>query len=130
MLNINPETVCYIIAKAKEFQAKEEVVIPEIPISPSDDWALQVLANHTDDPCAQEVKAAISDLEPDQQAALVALMWLGRGDFLMSEWDTAMVTATESLAGIDDPAAYLLAHPLVADFLLDGLIQHGVDCEE
>ena len=36
MLNINPETVCFIIAKAREFQAKEEVVIPEAPLSPAD----------------------------------------------------------------------------------------------
>jgi hypothetical protein len=129
MLNINPETVCYVIAKAREFQAKEEVVIPEVPLSSSEDWARQVLANHADDPCAQEVRAAVDDLEPDQQAALVALMWLGRGDFLLSEWSTAMVTAAESMTDITDPAAYLLAHPLVADYLLDGLIQHDRHCD-
>jgi hypothetical protein len=129
MLNINPDTVCYVIAKAREFQAKEEVVIPEVPISSSEDWARQVLANHVDDPCAQEIKATVDDLEPDQQATLVALMGLGRGDFLLSEWQTAVLTAAESMTDITDPAAYLLGHPLVADYLLDGLIQHGRSCE-
>jgi hypothetical protein len=129
MLNINPETVCYIIAKAREFQVKEAVVIPEEPISSSEDWARQVLADHVDDPCAQEVKATVDDLEPDQQAALVALMWLGRGDFLLSEWHAAMATAADSMTDITDPAAYLLSHPLVADYLLEGLLQHGSGCE-
>lgn len=130
MLNINPETVCFIISKARQFQAKEEVVITEVPYSPADDWALQILANHIDDPCVQEVKATVWDLEPDQQAELVALMWLGRDDYLLSEWNSATADAAESLTDITDPGAYLLAHPLVADYLLEGLIQHGVNCEE
>jgi len=55
MLNINSETICFIIAKAREFQAKEEIVIPEVPLSPAENWAQQILADHIDDPCAQEV---------------------------------------------------------------------------
>ena len=38
MLNINPETVCIIVAKVCQFQAKEEVVIPDVPISSSKNW--------------------------------------------------------------------------------------------
>ncbi len=41
MLNINPEIVCAIIQKAREFHAKEDVVITETPDSYSDDWARQ-----------------------------------------------------------------------------------------
>jgi len=130
MLNINSETICFIIAKAREFQAKEEIVIPEVPLSPAENWAQQILADHIDDPCAQEVVAAVQDLEPDQQAELVALMWLGRGDYDLSEWDAAVSDAAESLQDFTDPGTYLLAHPLVADFLLDGLDQHGLSCEE
>ena len=106
-------------------------MITEVPYSPADDWALQILANHIDDPCVQEVKVTVWDLEPDQQAELVALMWLGRGDYLLSEWNSATADAEESLlADITEPGAYLLAHPLVADYLLEGLIQHGYSCEE
>jgi hypothetical protein len=130
MLNINSETVCFIIAKAREFQVKEEIVIPEVPLSPSGDWAQQILADHADDPCAREVVQAARDLEPDQQAELVALMWLGRGDYDLSEWDAAVKDATESMEDITEPGNYLLAHPLVADFLLDGLDKHGLSCEE
>jgi hypothetical protein len=127
MLNVSPEIICFIINKAREFQTKEEVTIPEEPNSPADDWARQVLADHTDDLCLEEVRATVSDLEPDQEAELVALMWLGRGDYEMEDWQSALEDAEDELT--DHTADYLLAHPMVADYLLEGLIQHDYDCE-
>jgi hypothetical protein len=128
MLNVSPETVCFLIARAREFQAKEEVVIPETPSSPSDDWALQVLADHIDDLSALEVKVAVNDLTSEQQAELVALMWLGRGDYDLEEWYTAVEDAQHAQG--DNTTEYLLAHPYVADHLEEGLLQHGYSCEE
>ena len=49
MLNVNPHTVCQLIALGREFHAQEEVVIPEVPSMPSGDWAVQILARHADD---------------------------------------------------------------------------------
>jgi len=128
MLDLNPELVCLIIARAREFQAKEAVVLPDEPFNPSDDWALQTLANHLEDMTYQEVADAIADLEPDQQAQLVALMWLGRGDFDESEWDEAVTEATERAT--ERTAEYVLATPLAPDYLLDGLELLGYSCEE
>lgn len=128
MLAINPETVCRIIEKAREFHAKEAVSIPEIPNSPSDDWARQVLADHVDDPSYNELIITINDLEPDQQICLVALMWLGRGDYSLEEWDEAIATATD--AHNERTAEYLIATPLVADYLGEGLNLHEYACEE
>ncbi|GMQ97072.1 MAG: DUF3775 domain-containing protein [Gammaproteobacteria bacterium] len=128
MLDINPEIVCGIIEKSREFQAKEEVVIPEDPHSPGDDWALQVLADHIGDLTYVEVSNLITDLEPIQQVTLVALMWLGRGDFELDEWESAMEQAKDSWT--ERTAEYLLATPLVSDFLTDGLDQLGHSCNE
>jgi hypothetical protein len=128
MLNVSPEIICFIIDKAREFQAKEEVTIPDEPNSPAEDWARQVLADHADDLCLEEVRATVSDLDPDQEAELVALMWLGRGDYELEEWETAREDAEAELT--DHTADYLLAHPMAADYLLEGLIQHGYDCEQ
>lgn len=128
MLNINPETVCFIIAKARQFHAKEEVTITETPTSPADDWARQVLADHIDDLCFQEVRSAVYDLEPDQMIELVALMWLGREDFELSEWEAAL----QDVAAVINRRTpeYLMAHPMLADFLTEGLIRHGYSCDE
>ena len=128
MLNVHPDTVCFIIDKAHEFQAKEQVVIPETPNSPSEDWALQVLADHIDDLCLLEVKSTVNDLDPEQQAELVALMWLGRGDYDLEDWYTAVEDAQHAQS--DNTAEYLMAHPYVADYLTEGLIQHGYSCDE
>ncbi len=128
MLEVNPEIVCFIIAKAHEFHAKEQVVIPEEPVNPSDDWALQVLADHEDDPTYLELKTTIDDLEPDQQEALVALMWLGRGDYEVDEWEAAQQAAHENHN--ERTAEYLIATPLVADYLAEGLSLLGYSCEE
>ena len=38
-LELNRETVQFLIDKAHEFHVKEAVTIPEEPLSPSDDWA-------------------------------------------------------------------------------------------
>lgn len=128
MLEVNPEIVCFIIAKAHEFHAKEQVVIPEQPDSPSDDWALQVLADHEDDATYQELKSTIDDLEPDQQEALVALMWLGRGDYDVDEWQAALEAARDSHN--ERTAEYLISTPLVASYLEEGLSLLGYSCEE
>lgn len=128
MLNIHPDTICFIIAKAREFQAKEGVVIPEEwPDSPAENWAVQILADHADDHTLQEVAVAIGDLGDDEQAELVALMWLGRGDYTLDDWQTAVAAAAEARS--DHTPAYLLGHPLVAYYLEEGLAQHGLSCD-
>ena len=125
MLDLNPDTVRFIVDKAREFHVKEAVTIPEVPLSPSDDWAQQILADHIDDPVFQELETIINDLEPDQQVSLVALMWLGRGDFAIDEWTDALRQAWESRNA--RTAQYLIGTPLLADYLLEGLDQFGMD---
>jgi hypothetical protein len=128
MLNINPEIVCFIITKAREFLAQEDVSLPEEPISPGADWALQALSDYVDSLCFEEIEATVKDLEPDQEAELVALMWLGRGDYELDEWSIAVEEAEAELT--DHTAQYILAHPMVADHLLEGLIQQGYACDD
>ncbi|WP_455235096.1 DUF3775 domain-containing protein [Thiogranum longum] len=127
MLNVNPETVCFLIAKARAFHGKEEVVIPDVPDSPADDWARQALADHADDATFMEFKTTIEDLEPDQQQAVVALMWLGRGEFNVEEWEDALQEASDGWT--EATAEYLIAHPMLADDLLEGLVLLGYSCE-
>jgi hypothetical protein len=127
MLEMNPEIVCQIIQRAREFQSKETVVLPDAPFSPGDDLAIQTLADHADDMTYREVKDAIDDLEPDQQVVLVALMWLGRGDYDIEEWSAALEEAESNWT--ERTSDYILATPLVADYLLEGLDLHDYTCD-
>ncbi len=128
MLDLNPETVCFIITKSHEFHAQEQVVIPEDPLSPGDDWGRQVLANHSGNLVYSELQLTIDDLEPDQQSTLVALMWLGRGDYEVGEWETALEQARDNWT--NRTADYLIGTPLVADYLSEGLALLGYSCNE
>jgi Protein of unknown function (DUF3775) len=127
MLSIDLDTLQFIIDKAREFHVKESVSIPEPPTSPADDWAQQVLADHLDDATYAELVATINDLEPDQQVELVALMWLGRGDFDADEWDDAIEQATAERT--NRTASYLIATPLLPDYLQEGLSVLGYETE-
>jgi hypothetical protein len=109
-LDLNRDIVQTIIDKARRFHAKEEVTFPEEdPLSPAEDWAMQVLADHADDPVVQELTSTVDALEPDQQAKLVALMWLGRGDYSLDEWSEAVAQAQDEWNG--RTAEYLIGTP-------------------
>lgn len=128
MLHIQLDSLCYIIEKAREFQAKEEVVLPDTPDSPTEDWALQILADHSEDYSLREMTRAIGEMSERQRAELVALMWVGRGDYSLEEWETAVDDAIGDYSL--NAAAYLLSHPMVADDLEEGVIAHGYSCQE
>ena len=127
MLKINPDTVCRLIDLAHEFHGQEAVVIPEVPDSPSGDWAVQMLADHAGDTTLEEFKSILDDLDPEQQQQVVALLWLGRGDYSLEEWDDALQEAADQWN--ETTAEYLIAHPLLADFLDEGLHIHDLECE-
>lgn len=119
MLDINPDTVRFIIERAQEFQINENVSVSDDITAPDDVWLDHVQEMHGDDPIYQELKTAIDDLEPDQQISIVALMWVGRGDFGADEWDAAIEQAQESWN--ERTADYLIGTPLLADYLAEGL---------
>lgn len=129
VLNINPDIVYFIISKAKEFQAKEEVTFSEkMPESEYEyDWS-QILADHEDDLSYLEVKKVIEDLEPDQQIDLLTLMYIGRGDFDDNEWSAARKEAKNNLA--PNLTGYLFSKPFIADYLERGLEILGYTREE
>lgn len=121
MLSVNPDIIYSIIDLAREFHAKEEVVIPESrgADASDEDWAYQVLADHESDLNYIELKDEIENLEPDQQDTLVALMWLGRGDYDVKEWKSALNDAQNRKT--IPTADYLISTPMVADYLEEGL---------
>jgi hypothetical protein len=128
MLHVPLESLCAIIDKAREFQAKGEVVLPDSPSSPSEDWALQILADHSDDYSLREMTDAVGEMSQRQRAELIAIMWIGRGDYSVDEWESAVDDAIGDYSL--RAAAYLLAHPMLPDHLEEGLIALGYSCQD
>jgi hypothetical protein len=127
-LSISPEKVCFIVVKAREFDAKDIVTDPEGGSNPSDDAMISVLEDHRDDPVVQELRGFIGALTEDEQVDLVTLAWLGRGDGTLEDWDELRAEALR--AHNKRTATYLLGMPLLPDHLEDALSQLGLSCEE
>jgi hypothetical protein len=127
-LTISPEKVCFVIIKAKEYDAKDEVTEPDPGSNPSDDKDVAVLEEHEDDPVVEELTSFINSLSEDEQIDLVTLAWLGRDDYSASDWPTVREEAER--AHNERTAEYLLGMPLVGDFLEEGLSMLGYSCED
>ncbi len=127
-LEISTEKVCYVIIKARELDAKVDVDDPDSGSNPSDDSAIDVLEDAPDDPTYDELKAFIEGLNEDEQIQLVALAWLGRGDYGIESWDEAVAEAGR--AHNERTAEYLLGMPMLGDYLEQGLAAHRLGCEE
>ena len=127
-LAISPETVCFIILKAREFDAKDPVTDPDGASNAADDGDLSVLEDHRDDPVVEELVSVITTLGEEEQIDLVAIAWLGRDDNTAEDWPSLREQAAD--AHNRKTASYLLGMPLLADYLEEGLSLLGHDCGE
>ena len=128
MLTIDPDKVCHIIVKARQVDAKVEVVEPDPGSNMAEDEMLEVLEDYPDDATEDELREFIRSLNEEEQVALVALAWIGRGSFSAEEWRDAMQEARH--AHNDRTAEYLMGLPLLGDYLAEGLAAFGHTCDE
>jgi hypothetical protein len=119
-LTIHPGFMQSLILKTRALMAQEDLTTPDEGSNPTDDDASPImLQDDPNNPVRQEIVAEIEDLEPEQQAELVALMWIGRGDMEPEEWEEALQLAQERHEG--STPEYLLSHPHVADYWDEGV---------
>jgi len=127
-LSVSSEQVCYLIIKMREFDVQDVATDPDDASNESDDRTVPVLEDHADNPVVQEIQEAIETMPDDEQADLIALMQLGRGDRDIEEWEALHNEAQREY--IDQTAAYLLGQPLASDYLEEGLTLFGFSCAE
>ncbi|MCC6007318.1 MAG: DUF3775 domain-containing protein [Rhodobacteraceae bacterium] len=114
MLEISARKVARIIIRAREFDAdlpREDLSSPRMRST-----------------AEAELRNYIGDLNDDEKASLVALMWIGRDTF--EPEDLAEAIATARAEATVPTADYLLGVPLLADYLEDGLEKIGIDSSE
>jgi Protein of unknown function (DUF3775) len=125
MLAIPLERLGFIIAKAREFDA-------EVPAEPDaaagsdgpDDDERAVLLDTSDNPTEQELRDAIDGLGPPERQEVLALMWLGRGDYDTESWLEALQQAGDTdMANVTD---YLVGTPLLGDYIEEGAAALGL----
>ncbi|MCB1352242.1 MAG: DUF3775 domain-containing protein [Rhodobacteraceae bacterium] len=117
-LSLNPRFLQELILKTRAVMAQTS----ELSNEDSDTVDEVASARYLGDDrnlSVDEVISEIEDLEPDQQAELVALMWIGRGDMEPEEWDEAVQLAMQRRSG--STAEYLLTHPHLAEHWDEGV---------
>lgn len=124
-LDVSLETLAFIALKARAFDAQAGASDSNDASNPADDREVAVLEGLSDDPTARELRAAIARLSEDEQVALVALVWIGRGDFDAADWEDAKSLARDRRSG--STARYLMGMPLLGDYLELGAAALGVD---
>jgi len=122
------DSVCRIVMRAREFDVKEGVTDEDEGSNPTDDRFIDVLEANKDDPVFQELRTAIRDLNVDDQCDLVALTWVGRGDYGPEEWREARTLTVQQYN--ERTAEYLLGMPLLADYLEEGLAHFEMSCAD
>ncbi|MDX6751248.1 DUF3775 domain-containing protein [Geminicoccaceae bacterium 1502E] len=130
-LGIDIDKVCYVIMRARAFDAKVEPAEPagsDNGGNPADEAMIDVLEDTGDDATYSELVTFIGDLNVDEQVTLVALAWLGRGTYTVEEWADARAEARRGHNA--RTAQYLLGMPLLGDYLEEGLAAFGHSCSE
>ena len=125
-MDIALDKVCELILRAREVDVKEGMTDPDSGSNPIDDGSTDVLTSAPGDSTEEQIREFIAGLNDDERHDLVAITWIGRGDFDADEWGEALRTAREREQG--STADYLLGIPNVGDLLDEGLAALGRSC--
>ena len=127
------ETLCRIILRARENEAQVPAQDPDEDPENVDDFddeggeALSVLEDELNSGVEEELRAILDDLADDQLAETLALAWVGRGTYDVSEWDDACAEANDM-----DPESRIdemMDMPLLASHLDAGLAAFDYSCD-
>ena len=114
MLEITPDKIAYVIIRAREYESGVNA------------WAHS--GHRVGHGVRTELHEFIASLNDDEQAALTAVMWIGRESFDAEDLDEAMATAkAERSAPTED---YLMGEPRLADYLEAGMEALGISPED
>lgn len=126
-LSISAERAFFILTKARDYDAKVEQTDPQSGSNPADDGAVDVLEASRDDPTLEEYLGAMDALNEDEQLDLIAVLWIGRGDFDAADFNSARAEAS-SMRHKHIPS-YIAETPLASDYLEAGFDALGISLQ-
>ena len=128
MLTLSIDKLAYIIEKAREFDAEVPADADATEGSnPTDDQDGAILFDTPDNPTEVELRDAIDGLTLPEREELLALLWLGRGDYDAESWPQALRQARETASATE--TSYLVGTPMLADCLTEGIAALGLSLE-
>jgi hypothetical protein len=133
-LTLNPATAMRVATLLRDYDADIESTDDDTgdarheELDNEDIDELEASAAPAEDPRLDELEALINGLSMDAERDLVALVWLGRGDFSADEWAEGRRQARERVQ--DGTAEYLADTPLAPDYIEEGLSALGYDLSD
>lgn len=118
------EKLAFIIEKARQFDAQVDEDDPQSGSNPADDMEIAILQGTPDNPTEDELAGALANLSDDELTELLALLWVGRGDYDRESWQDAIRQARE--AKNKRIVRYLVGTPMLGDLIEEGLAELGV----
>ncbi len=128
MLGIAVEDVCDLITHIRAFDIKIPADYSRESDATTEVSALEAVEDVGEEPVYDELASFIGALNEEEQINLVALTWLGRGDFSADNWETGLEAAKDARS--DHTDTYLLGIPLLSDYLEEGPAALGYSCED
>ncbi|WP_426956078.1 DUF3775 domain-containing protein [Muricoccus radiodurans] len=122
-LGISIQAVANIIDAARASEEGEEDDVNE-------DVEMESADSTKPDLTEDNLETLIDELNEDEQAALIALVYVGRGDFEPDEWEEALKLAHERNESNESTSGYLTGMELLGDLLAEGLAAFGIVVEE
>ena len=130
-LRISSEKVCDFIEAARELAGKVPPTTGDHTTT-GDDSELVTIEEpegigEDEDARRRETVEFVAGLNVEEQTDLLALIWLGRGDYDIGEWDDAVAEAEARIAARDPD--YMIGDAALPEYLGDGLEAFGMSCD-
>jgi len=130
-LRISVEKVCALIEAARELAGKVPSTAGDRTTT-GDDSKLATIdeaegIGEDQDARRSQTVEFIAGLNVEEQADLLALIWLGRGDYDIGEWDEALTEAEARIAARDPD--YMIGDSALPEYLGDGIEAFGLSCD-
>jgi hypothetical protein len=130
-LRISSEKICDFIEAARELAGKVPPTAGDRTTT-GDDSELVTIEEpegigEDEDARRREMVEFIAGLNVEEQTDLLALIWLGRGDYEIGEWDDAVAEAEGRIAARDPD--YMIGDAALPQYLGDGLEAFGISCD-
>jgi hypothetical protein len=130
-LRISTEKVCAFIEAARELAGKVPSTAGDRTTT-GDDSRLVTIEDYPQEEYPQqderrrELVEFVAGLNVEEQTDLLALIWLGRGDYDLDEWDDAVAEAEARIAARDPD--YMIGDAALPEYLGGGLEAFGRSC--
>jgi hypothetical protein len=131
-LRISTEKVCAFIETAREVAGKVPSTAGDRTTT-GDDSELETIVDepgqdfYERDHRRGQMVEFVAGLNVEEQTDLLALIWLGRGDYDIADWDDALAEAEARIAARDPD--YMIGDPALPQYLGDGLEALGWTCD-